>query len=463
MPAGQNFPDGSLVVAFNPTVVATIQDRTLQRVFRDSLFPRLLFRMEAVAELWGANLGTNQTFTRSGLIRPNTRPLRAGQDPSPKTWKVEQWEATAQQWGDSIDNHMPTNYTTLASQYLRNMHQLGLQAGQSLNRVVRDKLYNSYVAGNTVVTASASSSATTIIIANGNGFAFSLDPSTGRPGSISAANPVAISIPSIAYTGVATGFAPTVAGEFIHGGTLTISPGLTANIAARASVLAGNRSVLFYSGGGTSVDDIVASDQFSLRDVRAAVAQLRFNNIPTHEDGLYHWHLDPFSEAQLFGDNEMQRLNQSLPDYVHYRRFAAGVLLGSVFYRNNETPYLTTCDDDPTVGATHAFETVNAGGVNIHRPICTGLGAIEEKYLDEGKFISEAGVTGKIGEFAVTNMGVQVMTERIRLVLRAPLDRLQQLNSSSWSISGDWPTPTDALAPGGTAAYRRAAVVVHGE
>jgi hypothetical protein len=60
-------------------------------------------------------------------------------------------------------------------------------------------------------------------------------------------------------------------------------------------------------------------------------------------------------------------------------------------------------------------------------------------------------------------MGVQVMTERIRLVLRAPLDRLQQLNSSSWSISGDWPTPTDALAPGGTAAYRRAAVVVHGE
>jgi hypothetical protein len=225
MPAGQNFPDGSLVVAFNPTVVATIQDRTLQRVFRDSLFPRLLFRMEAVAELWGANLGTNQTFTRSGLIRPNTRPLRAGQDPSPKTWKVEQWEATAQQWGDSIDNHMPTNYTTLASQYLRNMHQLGLQAGQSLNRVVRDKLYNSYVAGNTVVDRVGLVLATTIVIANGNGFAFSLDPSTGRPGSISAANPVAISIPSIGLHRRDTGFAPTVAGDFIHGGTLTISPG----------------------------------------------------------------------------------------------------------------------------------------------------------------------------------------------------------------------------------------------
>ena len=47
-----NFPDGSIInTSFNAGVVSAIQDRTLQRTFRDPLFPRLLFRLEAVAEL----------------------------------------------------------------------------------------------------------------------------------------------------------------------------------------------------------------------------------------------------------------------------------------------------------------------------------------------------------------------------------------------------------------------------
>ena len=46
---------------------------------------------------------------------------------------------------------------------------------------------------------------------------------------------------------------------------------------------------------------------------------MRYDNVPPHEDGSYHCHLDPISESQIFGDNEFQRLNQSLPDYLHYR------------------------------------------------------------------------------------------------------------------------------------------------
>ena len=44
------FPDSSLPVALNPSVVNSIQDRTLSRTFRDALFPGLMFRAEAVAE-----------------------------------------------------------------------------------------------------------------------------------------------------------------------------------------------------------------------------------------------------------------------------------------------------------------------------------------------------------------------------------------------------------------------------
>jgi len=454
-------------VAFNPSVVSSIQDRTLQRTFRDALFPRLLYRMEAVPELWAVNLGANMTFTRRGLIKPTTRPISPGLDPVPKTVGVEQWEATAAQWSDTVDTHMPTSYVTLANQYLSNMQALGMHSGQSINRVVRDKGYNAYISGNGMVDTLANSAATSIHVANLTGFTRALF--NGRPALVSSSNPINITIPNQVggtYVGQVTAFTPDNANDpfaEIHAGTLTITPALSGNVPARSPVLSTKRSVVVYSGGGAGVDDISSSDLLTLADIRSAVAQMRFNNVPTHEDGSFHVHLDPTSESQIFSDNEFRVLNTSMPDGVHYRQFAAGYLLNCAFYRNNEAPYVTTCDPDAQTGATHGFETVNAAGVNVHRPIMTGQGWIEEKYLDESKYISEAGVMGKIGEFAVVNGGVQVMTERIRLILRAPQDRLQQLTASTWSISGDWPIPTDELATSSPASYKRAVVICHGE
>jgi len=450
-----NFPDGSLSVSFAPSVVSAIQDRTLQRVFRDALFPRMLFRMEAIPELWPANLGANQTFTRSGLIRPTTRPLAANTDPSPLSYNFEQWEATAQQWGSTIDTHMPTSYVSLASLYLRNMHQLGMHAGQSLNRIVRDKVYNAYTAGNTVTTNAATS--TSLPVANLNGFTQNFV--NGRLADVSTSNPLPITIAGVANTVV--GFTVGASGDRIHAGTLTL--GTSTTWALRDVVLAGNKSAIVYSGGVAGIDNITSSSQLRLADIRQSVAQMRFNNVPPQEDGTYHVHLDPVTESQIFGDNEFQRLNQSIPDYIHYRRMAVASLLGCTFYRNSEVPTTATVDDNPSTGFTTGFELTNASSVKIHRTIMTGAGAVEEKYLDESRYISDAGIQGKIGEFAVTNGGVQVMTERIRLILRAPQDRLQQLTSSSWSFSGDWPVPSDALAPSSPATFKRATVIVTGE
>lgn len=452
---GANF-----VVGFNASVVSAIQDRTLARVFRDALYPRILYRAEADPELWLANLGTNQTFTRSGTMRPTTRPLTANADPTPATYGMEQWEAFAQQYGGSIDTHMPTSYTTLASLYLRNMHQLGLHAAQSLNRVVRDRIYNAYVAGNTVVAANVGGG-TTFRVVSLDGF--TRRQLNGRPTAVSPANPLPILITSggVVLTRNVVGFTPDFPGDEIHGGVLTIDVA-HAGLTARDIVRAVNRSRIIRSGGGESVDAISSGDLFTVENVRAAVAQLRKDNVPTHDDGTYHCHLDPDSENQIFSDNEFQRLNQSLPDYMHYRELALGTFGGVAFYRNTEAPVVATVDQDPNFGFTFAAELTNATGVEIHRPLFTGGGSIEEKYLDESKYISEAGVQGKIGEFAITNNGVQVMAERVRLVLRSPQDRLQQQTSASWSHSGDWAIPTDALNTTSPADYKRALVVEHG-
>jgi hypothetical protein len=283
----------------------------------------------------------------------------------------------------------------------------------------------------------------------------------GRPTPISAGNPLPITVNGVPVNAI--GFTSDIAGDEIHSGTLTTDVAVAA-LAGREIILARNRARVIYSGAGPlSVDSISAVDTFRLADVRAAVAQMRFDNVPPHEDGSYHVHLDPISESQIFGDNEFQRLNQSIPDYIHYRRFAAAYLLNCTFYRNTEAPTSATVDEDPENGFTTGFEMTNATAVPLHRPIFTGMGAVEEKYLDESRYISEAGVQGKIGEFAVTNAGVQVMTERIRLILRAPQDRLAQQTASTWSFSGDWPIPTDETSRSSPASYKRAVVVIHGE
>lgn len=99
-------------------------------------------------------------------------------------------------------------------------------------------------------------------------------------------------------------------------------------------------------------------------------------------------------------------------------------------------------------------------GLDIKRALVIGGGAIYEKYIDESAFITEAGVQGKIGEFSIVNGGVQIMTQRIRYILRAPQDRLQQIVGQAWSWSGDFGVPSDALV-GNSARFKRCTVIEH--
>jgi len=59
-----------------------------------------------------------------------------------------------------------------------------------------------------------------------------------------------------------------------------------------------------------------------------------------------------------------------------------------------------------------------------------------------------------------TENWVQVMTQRIRYIMRAPLDRLQQVVGQAWSWSGDFAVPSDSLT-GDSARFKRAVVIEH--
>lgn len=460
----------SIIVGVPPSVLELNQKGLIERAFHDGLFPNLAFRAEAMPEEWPANTGVEIFMTRPGLLKPVVKPLPVGTDPTPKAIPYEQWSATLEQYGDSIDVHLPTSVTSNADLFLRSIHQLGLQAGQSVNQVARNEMFKAYLSGSTVLIAVTASADTSIRVASLNGFKDVIIPGTNvKPQPVSTSFPlqVTIGVGGAAATKNVVGAVLDDPNEPNGTGTLLLSTTVGAIFAARTAVVSAYAPRIVRSAAGASVDAIGAGDTFTLQMAINAVAFLRRANVQPHDDGYYHAHISPLSNAQVFADPVFQRLNQSLPEGAVYKEGFIGHISGIMFFMNNESPESTNTGDRISTG-TKAFlspvlgaETTNEGGVNIGRVLITGKGCAYEKYLDESQYVTEAGTAGKIGEFDVVNNGISILTERIRLILRAPQDRLQQKVSISWSISTSFPIPSDITAPSGPERFKRAIVLEH--
>lgn len=461
------------VILQNADIRQLVQDGFLERAFHDALYPAILFRAMATAEAWPAQVGDRQIFTGRGLIKPNLQPYQPGQDARVVTYGKEQWEVIAQKWGDSIDTNMPTSYNAIASLFMSDAQTLGLLGGRTLNRIVRNEAYRAALSGNTVAVG-AQAGVSVLRVSRLNGFTRARRPdlAAGSPvqfQTVSATNPLAITIFATGgtVTRTVTSFTPDNPGDEIGPGTITLVGGVV-TVADRDAVLADNRSVIIRSGGGRKVDDLDPSDVFTLANVRAALARLKDQNVP-RIDGDYFCHLSSTSQSQLFGDQEVQRLNQSLPDYVMYREFMFGRLLGCNFLENSEVPKRDTVGD----GVSVTFQTIDpfAGeltnnglttGTNVQRPIFFGGEAIREYYQDTDQLVTDAGLPGKVVQPSITNNGIEINVDRVWMYIRSPLDRWGEAVSNTWKYIGGFVHRTDA-ATGDAASYKRTVTVEHSE
>lgn len=459
----------AIALGLPPAILNLIQEGLLERAFHDGLYPALQYRAEAMVEEWPANTGQELFMSRPGLLTPIVTPLVAGQDPVPQTVAFEQWVATLCRFAGTIDTHMPSAAVSNADLFIRNIHQLGLQAGQSLNRIPRNELFKAYLSGHSALTAATAGPDTSIQVASLNGFTdvVGIGGST-RPTPVSPTSPLSITIQDAPVITVnVVGFTADDPNDSFGPGTLELDAAVGAVVAVRTAVLSSQRPDLLRAGGGDGVDDLAAADVFTLQDAINAANSLRTHNVQPHEDGYYHAHISPGSNAQVFQDPAFQRLNTALPDHVYYHEGFIGTIAGIMFFMNTEAPTNLNSGATTSTGTLALYsrdigaETVNDAGLRIGRILVTGKGALYEKYLDESKYISEAGVTGKIGEFDVINAGVSITTERIRLVLRAPVDRLQDNVAASWSISTAFPVPSDVTAGSGPQRFKRAIVIEH--
>jgi hypothetical protein len=240
-----------------------------------------------------------------------------------------------------------------------------------------------------------------------------------------------------------------------------------------------DRPRIVRSGGAASIDAITSANVLTLDDIQRAVAFLRGSYNGVHPQGqCFYGHVDPLAEQGLFRDNAFQRANQTLYEGAPYQNLAVGFHAGTAFWTNAESPSEGTvgrlvAGTGSRTGAISAPEiggdVVNRNGIRIVRTVITADGVQYEKYIDERELFSEAGINGKAGGMSVISNGVQVPTDRIMFLMRAPIDRLMRKFSFSWDFSGDYGMPSDQFGGNnrgdGTGAldhtprYKRAVVI----
>lgn len=404
-------------------VQAIMQNGLLDRVFEDALMPDLLYPRLADQKPWAGGQGDTAIFTRAGLLTPVTTAI-TGSDPSAATYGIEQYSMTMDQYGNAMDTSMIQSRMTLASKFLEDIQKLGTNAGQSINRLARNRLYAAYGGGRTWAPTTAGTS-TSIPVFDATGFDKVLV--NGVKVAVSGSNPLTVTI---------NGVANTVTGCNL--GTNTLTVGTTTAVTAGDAVVAANAAVSFRPANRATAFNLTGSDVVTMATFRSAVARLRKMNVPTI-NGNYIAHIDPDTESQLYADSDFKQAYQGRGDSAVFQNMSIGTFLGIDWVRNIEAP------------------TITVGATTVHRPIVFGGGT-----LVAGPFNGMAELLQDTGVDQVPNIKFigPADSVQVALIVRPPLDRLQQVVGSAWSWIGDYAVPSDSTT-GDAALFKRGVVIEH--
>jgi hypothetical protein len=413
---------------------ATIAKGFLERTFLESMRPAFLYGAVADVQAFEGGIGDQKTMTRAGLLAPASAAITPGSDAPTGTYAIEQWSVTLDKYGLAVDTDMLASRAQLASKFTTDISRLGINAGQSINQVARNKLYGAYAGGRTWATGSTSSS-TTLPVADTSGFGVRSVNGVLTP--VSGSNALAVTV---------NGVANTVTGVSVASGPGNLALGTAVSASAGWAVVASNAPTVVRAGSASSPYGMSGSDVVTFAMFRSSVARLRKMNVPT-VNGSYVAHIDADTETQLFADSEFKQLYQGRADSAVYRDLSIGVLGGIDFVRNTEAP---------TVAGG------SSGTVTVRRPIVMGANALVATPM--------AGLTDLLrgtGVEAVPNISTVNAAPGVdvALIVRPPQDRFQQIVGSAWQWVGDYAVPTDlnAAVQGGSdpALYKRAVILEH--
>lgn len=474
-----------------PQVLTTLlQQGFLAREMEEGLDSILGFRKLAVDETIPGRIGETLTRTRKGRKVPIEDPLIAqvndldnGLTPT-SAFSIEQYTFTLQEYADTVDLDLMADEAAIASSFIANARNNGVQAAQTQERICRNKIYSAYMGGSTRVIVdpgagivSNSPGGNPASILNSASGQVHLDDirgfqtllANGVRTAVSAGNPLAIE-----YASTSGGITITAATPYVYQtgksalditntpkaipGFVTIAnaSGGTLTITADAAVLAlnGPRILRIKVSDGTEYltsKQIATGDKLKISTLLTAVAYLRDNGVPPQPDGTFHVFLDNTAMLQLYEDSVFQSFYRGRADSPEWREADIVRILGLTLIPTTET-YVQL--------ATGA--AINKPTVKVRRALVAGAeSVVRGSFEGMETFLSERGFDRTTSELA--------MVDGVLQIVRPPLDRLSKIVAQTWTWIGDYAVPSDVTAnasiipTGGTRLgnpeYKRACVV----
>jgi hypothetical protein len=459
--------------AFPTQLQGIIQSNYLERRFEQALRAKLAYRQVADREPFPARIGETLTKTRAGLLSVATTPLTPANNTNFDNgltvsssnnnnvgFPVEQYTLTINMYGNDIDLNVVTEKVGIANQFVQNAVILGEQAARTLDTLAANALFNTYMGGNTRTTAAVSDS-TTVHVDDVRGFQ-SVFNAQGQQVAVSTSNTLSVSFGGTLYTvtgvvadGDAVAGAPyllsfsgtssnssTAPGGF--SGELTLSAAETISTVGTYVVAATAPTILRPMNSGSAYSTTLAlaggssSNTNTLQMINMcmqAANTLRSNAVPDI-NGMYNCYIDPLQLQGLFNDSAFQLLFRGAYQSQEYRQGDIMEIGGMRFIPTNLAPQQSL------------------SSVNIHRALVVGKGA-----LVEGDF------AGQDAEDTDNPLAEISDVDGVRMVTRAPMDRLQQIVSQAWCWIGGYVTPSDTTTNPNTiptatnAAFKRAVIL----
>jgi hypothetical protein len=467
--AGGLVPPGS---AFN----IAFQQGFLARSFEEGLDSESAFSHDVVVEMIPIRAGNSITKTKIGRTPPQPTPLNpvnvTGLDNglTATTPSLEQYTYNVNQYAGNKQLDLLEEQEGIADQLMALAHTNGVEAAQTIERVLKQTWFAAYNTGNTWIrnAAMGETDPTTAKIYVDDIRGFQVNWVNGVPTPVAVDNPLPVQ--EVAFNGgvtqtfnvvAAVADVPTnsvypasVVGSASDGisGYLTINPVAGTLPVGGDALQSSLGSPVYRPNNKQGTNQLTSQDLLSISLLQTAQASLSQNAIPRHRDGTYHCYLDYHSMTELLIDSQFQIMYASRGNNPEYQNNQVFTLLGMTFIPTTEV-YLQA-----SVAA--AGMQALLPGTSIHRVLITGMGGLYQGHFSGLESFAQRGE-------AVGSVSNIYMVDHIAHIVRAPIDNMgRQVQMTYLSVFGVV-CPTDLTAnpsiipTASNAAYKRAVVIEH--
>ncbi len=444
-----------------------IQQNYLALGFINPLLNKLAYREISEKVNFPSRIGESITMTKTGLMIPNMTPLNPNTNTNidngltQQQYGTEQYTLSVAQYPQipPIINIL-NDRQGIASVAIRNAMNTGMALATLTDRLSRQALFNSYMSGNTFITAAASS--TTQHVDDTRGFQTVVV--NGKVTPVGMGNPLSVKINGVLNTVI--GFSNdsvNVSTTAQTGGTSgNILLGSSVSSSAAWSVVSLFAPLIVRPNGRATSAALQAGDLLTMKDVRAAIESLINNGVQPIR-GAFNFYLNQSSMNQLQQDSEFQLLQRgtSVRDPSYENAWINSNFLMCRFIQTTET-YIQQPE------AVDGSVTVTQG---IQRPIVCGAGSLVEGIFTDG-IDAIKDLNNQMGIGSTTSspsMELLSGTEYSNLGyyyhIRPPIDALGQIITQAGNYVGGFTVPTDVtttpdIIPTANNAYFKRAVII---